>query len=201
MLKRILFILGLFLCLSPAFALAQELAHPDLSKLPKEQQIEVAKIVQEKLNATSAIPGISNPQKVGEWLGVGKQVADLIPIFAEKTGIAADKVLNSFSGKVLLTIVLVHFFWAKAMGLLIFIFAPLIWLKLFRKLYLVKTSECIVHPNPIMRAIGFTKSMTTYKNVGQAFEEASEGATVIGFLFVAAGIASLIIPICVILFG
>ena len=199
MLKRLfrLLLTTSFLCVP---LLAQELARPDLSSLPKDQQIEIAKIIQEKKDAAKT-SFVSTPEKVGEWVGVGKQIAELVPVFAEKTGIAADKVLSSFSGKVLLMIVLVHFFWAKLMGAIILIFGPLLWLKIFRQLWLVKSSECIVHPNPVMRAFGFTKRLTTYKNIGLAFEEASEGATIVGVVFVLAGIVILIVPICAILFA
>ena len=95
--------------------MAQDTSRADLSNLSKDEQLQVLSKVEEfKKSHSGPLTSTSTPQQVSQWVDIGKQVADLIPVFAES--IAADKVLNSFSGKVLLAIVLVHFFWAAAIA-------------------------------------------------------------------------------------
>lgn len=155
LLRSLLLILTLPLALA-----AQDTSHVDLSKLTKEEQANViAMVAQKETNAT-----ISNPAKVSEWVALGSKVADLIPVFAEKTGIAADKVLSSFSGKVLLTIVLVHFFWSKIAGLILIFFGLPMWWMWFRRMFLLDTMTSVVHPNPILAWFGRKQTLTTYKS-------------------------------------
>ena len=155
LLKSLLLILTLPLALA-----AQDTSHVDLSKLSKEEQANViAMVAKQETNNT-----VSNPARVSEWVALGSKVADLIPVFAEKTGIAADKVLSSFSGKVLLSIVLVHFFWSKIAGLLLpFICLPMWWMW-FRRMFLLSEMTRVIHPNPILAWFGRTKCLTTYKS-------------------------------------
>lgn len=161
MIKK-LFVALILVCSIPL--LAQDTSRADLSKLTKEQQIEVLGQVEAKAKANA--PGmqqVSTPEQISKWVGLGKEVAELIPVFAEKTGIAADKVLNSFSGKVLLSIVLVHFFWGKAVGLLVLIIGIPLWWRWFRNMFLLGEYTQAVHPNPILAWFGCTKTLKTYK--------------------------------------
>lgn len=158
MLKRFLIFL-IILVVPYAYTQAQDTSRADLSNLTKEQQVEVLKIVQEKVKERN---GGTTPEQASKWIGLGKEVAELIPVFAEKTGIAADKVLNSFSGKVLLAIVLVHFFWSKIAGILLLTIGTFVWWKWFKNMFLLASQERIVHPNPILAFFGRTKTVSTY---------------------------------------
>jgi hypothetical protein len=152
---------SLLLCLALPLAMAaQDTSHVDLSKLSKEEQANVIAMVAKQETSNT----VSNPAKVSEWVALGSKVADLIPVFAEKTGIAADKVLSSFSGKVLLTIVLVHFFWSKVAGLLLLFFGLPMWWMWFRRMFLLDEMTSVVHPNPILAWFGCSKTLTTYKS-------------------------------------
>ena len=152
---------SLLLCLALPLAMAaQDTSHVDLSKLSKEEQANVIAMVAKQETSNT----VSNPAKVSEWVALGSKVADLIPVFAEKTGIAADKVLSSFSGKVLLTIVLVHFFWSKVAGLLLLFFGLPMWWMWFRRMFLLDEMMSVVHPNPILAWFGCSKTLTTYKS-------------------------------------
>ena len=152
---------SLLLCLALTLAMAaQDTSHVDLSKLSKEEQANVIAMVAKQETSNT----VSNPAKVSEWVALGSKVADLIPVFAEKTGIAADKVLSSFSGKVLLTIVLVHFFWSKVAGLLLLFFGLPMWWMWFRRMFLLDEMTSVVHPNPILAWFGCSKTLTTYKS-------------------------------------
>ena len=152
---------SLLLCLALPLAMAaQDTSHVDLSKLSKEEQANVIAMVAKQETSNT----VSNPAKVSEWVALGSKVADLIPVFAEKTGIAADKVLSSFSGKVLLTIVLVHFFWSKVAGLLLLFFGLPMWWMWFRRMFLLDKMTSVVHPNPILAWFGCSKTLTTYKS-------------------------------------
>jgi hypothetical protein len=144
---------------------AQTTDRADLSSLPKDKQLEILQQVEAAKKATSggSITTQSTPEQVSKWLGLGKEVAELIPVFAEKTGIAADKVLNSFSGKVLLSIVLVHFFWNKLIAILLLTVGVFVWWQWFKRLFLRDKCEQIVHPNPVMAWFGFTKTLVSYK--------------------------------------
>jgi hypothetical protein len=147
----------------------------DLSALNDQQRADIIKQVADtKAKAASPIESVT-PTKVAEWIGVGKEVAELIPVFAEKTGIAADKVLDSFSGKVLLTIVLVHFFWTKMMGIAILSIGIPLWYRWFRSMFLIKEHTVEYNQNPFMRWIGFNKrTVQSYsfsegmRNIGSA---------------------------------
>lgn len=146
---------SLLLCLALPLAMAaQDTSHVDLSKLSKEEQANVIAMVAKQETSNT----------VSEWVALGSKVADLIPVFAEKTGIAADKVLSSFSGKVLLTIVLVHFFWSKVAGLLLLFFGLPMWWMWFRRMFLLDEMTSVVHPNPILAWFGCSKTLTTYKS-------------------------------------
>ena len=152
---------SLLLCLALPLAMAaQDTSHVDLSKLSKEEQANVIAMVAKQETSNT----VSNPAKVSEWVALGSKVADLIPVFAEKTGIAADKVLSSFSGKVLLTIVLVHFFWSKVAGLLLLFFGLPMWWMWFRRMFLLDEMTSVVHPNPIFAWFGCSKTLTTDKS-------------------------------------
>jgi hypothetical protein len=124
----------------------------DLSKLPEEKRSEI--LQQVKIS--------EKKQEVSSWIDLGKQVADLVPIFAEKTGIAADKVLNSFSGKILLAIVLVHFFWNKIIGIFLLIVGIPTWWHWFKCMFLKERSEQIIHPNFFLAWLGRKKTLNSY---------------------------------------
>jgi hypothetical protein len=158
---RRLFLISIFLF--GGMLVAQDrLNTADLSSLPKEKQLEIQQAIEAAKKSTTGV-GQSTPEQVSRWVGLGKEVAELIPVFAEKTGIAADKVLNSFSGKVLLTIVLVHFFWGKLIGILLLTVGTQFWWQWFKRMFLREKCEQVVHPNPILAWFGFTKTLTTYK--------------------------------------
>ena len=147
--------------------MAQDTSRADLTQLTKEQQLEVLTNVAEKAKANAAnmanqTPQMPSTEKVSRMVDVGKQVAELLPIFAEKLGTSADMVLKSFAGKVLLLIVLVHFFWTKIAGISILVFGLTFWWKWFRKMFLLKEQTCVIHPNNILAWFGCTKTVTTY---------------------------------------
>ena len=179
---------SLLLCLALPLAMAaQDTSHVDLSKLSKEEQANVIAMVAKQE---------TNPAKVSEWVALGSKVADLIPVFAEKTGIAADKVLSSFSGKVLLTIVLVHFFWSKVAGLLLLFFGLPMWWMWFRRMFLLDEMTSVVHPNPILAWFGCSKTLTTYKSFVDISCDEGDGF----FLVVSvAALAAIIIGVAAIL--
>lgn len=92
-------IIMMFVLTFPAYAADSVQSNIDLSGLNDQQRADIIKQVADtKAQATSPMESVT-PASVAEWIGVGKEVAELIPVFAEKTGIAADKVLDSFSGK------------------------------------------------------------------------------------------------------
>jgi len=134
----------------------------NLKGLTEQQQLEIKMAIEQKKQASTT----NTPAKVSEWLGIGKQVAELIPVFAEKTGTAADRVLTTSSGKILLAIVLVNFFWSKLAALgLIFIVIPM-WWSWFKKMFLLDKQEVTIHPNKILAFLGFNKRLVTYKTMG-----------------------------------
>lgn len=154
-------ILALLMCfVIPGFT--QDTSSINVRDLPKEKQLQLAQQAEQMRKETSngsILAQDTTPEQVSKWLGLGKEVADLIPIFAEKTGIAADKVLNSFSGKVLLSIVLVHFFWAKLIGILILTVGVFIWWKFFQNMFLIESKEQVIHPNPLLGWMGIKKTL------------------------------------------
>lgn len=160
---RRLFLISIFL-FGGMLSAQDRVNSADLSGLPREKQLEIQQAIEAAKKSSTGI-GQSTPEQVSKWVGLGKEVAELIPVFAEKTGIAADKVLNSFSGKVLLTIVLVHFFWGKLIGLLLLLIGTQFWWQWFKRMFLREKCEQVVHPNPILAWFGFTKTLTTYKSL------------------------------------
>lgn len=162
MIRRIFFI---FCLLIGGTLVAQDRVNAaDLSSLSREKQLEIQQAI-EAAKKDSGIKAVSTPEQVSKWLGLGKEVAELIPVFAEKTGIAADKVLNSFSGKVLLSIVLVHFFWNKLIAILLLTVGLPLWWQWFKRMFLREKCEQIIHPNPVMAWFGFTKTLTSYRSL------------------------------------
>lgn len=173
----------------------------DLSSLPREKQLEI----QQQIEAAKKNSGVitqSTPEQISKWVGLGKEVAELIPVFAEKTGIAADKVLNSFSGKVLLAIVLIHFFWSKFIGLLLLTVGTQIWWAWFKRMFLREKCEKVIHPNPIMAWMGFTKTLSIYKPIRNLSGDRYKLANVDTFWLGVAlfSLAALVIPSLFVLF-
>jgi hypothetical protein len=146
---------------------AQTTDNADLRNLTKEQQLVVLQKVEElkKENPGAQAVKPTTPEQASKWIALGKDVAELIPVFAEKTGIAADRVLNSFSGKVLLTIVIVHFFWSKLIGICILLFGLPIWWHWFRNMFLVESQTATAHPNTFLAWFGLTKRTTIYASL------------------------------------
>lgn len=193
MLKRIALAVALMFGLGLT---AQDTSQINVRDLPKEKQLQLAQQA-EQMRKESNTGGVlaqgTTPEQVSKWLGLGKEVAELIPIFAEKTGIAADKVLNSFSGKVLLSIVLVHFFWTKLVGLLLLTVGPQLWWRWFRKMFLLVKQEVIVHPNKILAFLGFKKTLNTYGRIGETVGGRAETVETVWL-----GVAIVSLGVCVV---
>jgi hypothetical protein len=192
--KWLLALCAVFLFSFSAFAQVGDKA--DLSGLSEQKRAEIQKIVADtKASEASGrkIPDVSTPQKLGEWVGVGTQIAELIPIFAEKTGIAADKVLNSTAGQILLTIVLVKFFWAKIMGILFFTVGFYVWWRMFNRVFLVKNIKKVPHANGTLANWGFHQSQfeyNTWAEVRSVYE-----TDVFPWIFAVAGILNILFGI------
>jgi hypothetical protein len=149
----------------------------DVTNLSDQQKATVIKAVADLKAEKSTVVAnaVSTPEKVGEWVKIGSQVAELIPVFAEKTGIAADKVLNSTAGQILLAIVLVQYFWAKIMGVLFFSIGTYVWWRMYRSSVRVASVEKVEHPNSFLNWIGLRRSNFTYYSASQSAEILTNG--------------------------
>ncbi len=132
----------------PCFAQSNVGNKADLSGLTDEQKLEVLQQIEKK--KAPASPASVDPKKVAEWLNVGEQVAGLVPIFAEKTAIAAQAVLDSTPGRILLGIVLLKMFWGKLMGIFFLTVGLAVWWHMFKKTFLIKEVLYQPHPNPYL---------------------------------------------------
>ena len=169
-------IIMMFVLTFPAYAADSVQSNIDLSGLNDQQRADIIKQVADtKAKATSPMESVT-PASVAEWIGVGKEVAELIPVFAEKTGIAADKVLDSFSGKVLLSIVLVHFFWSKMMGVIVLSLGIPLWYKWFRSMFLIKERAIEYNQNPFMRWVGFNKRTNQFYSFSEGMRNIDSDA-------------------------
>jgi hypothetical protein len=157
--KKLLFIIFL-----SCNIFAQDTSQVYLNGLSKEQQALIIAQVEKAKNEAKQ-PSVSTPQQVDQWVNTGERVAKLLPIFAKELGVAADQVLNSFSGKVLLAIVLFHIFWTKIFGILMLTFGPMFWWAFFKRMFLIEKQEVIVHPNPIFAFFGRQKKLTSYHSL------------------------------------
>ncbi len=182
-----------------AFFLAFALACPvfagigdsaSMEGLSEQQKAQILQVIADK-KAEKTTPNLSTPEKVGEWVGVGTQIAQLIPVFAEKTGIAADKVLNSTAGQILLAIVLIKYFWAKICGILFLTVGFYVWWKMFKRVFLVKSIEVLPHPNATLASWGWTKTKTEYQGFQEARKCFNENEA-LGWIFSIAGLLNII---------
>ena len=193
MFKRLALAMALMFGLGLA---AQDTSNINVRDLSKEQQAQLI-LKAEEMRKEGKGGGIlaqgTSPEQMSKWLGLGKEVADLIPIFAEKTGIAADKVLNSFSGKVLLSIVLVHFFWTKLVGLFLVTVGPAIWWKWFRKMFLLVKQETLPHPNKVLAYLGLSKTYSTYSRIGETVGSHADAVETVWL-----GVAIISLGVCVV---
>lgn len=157
--------------------------------LSEQQKAQILQVIADK-KAEKTTPNLSTPEKVDEWVGVGTQIAELIPVFAEKTGIAADKVLNSTAGQILLAIVLVKYFWAKLCGILFLTVGFYVWWKMFQKVFLEKSITYTPHPNGILNWFGVRQKTIARYSINEAKENYDE--TVWFWIFAIAGLLNII---------
>lgn len=141
----------------------------NMDGLTDQQKAEILKnIADAKAKSDGSVVGSVDPKKVAEWVGVAEQVAGLLPVFAEKTGIAAQKVLDSTPGRILLSIVLIKMFWGKIMGIFFLTFGMYAWWYMFKRTFLIKSITLTPHPNGILRWFGIRQQTTERYSVSEA---------------------------------
>lgn len=161
MFKRVAMLAVLSIC--AGFLYAQQTV-VDMSDVPPEKRQEILKVIEQNKSPESKAKETFSPENVSKYVAIGKEIAELIPIFAEKTGIAADKVLNSFTGKVLLTIVLFKVFAKTIFGILLLALGPLIWWRWFKHMFLLTSYEVKEHPNKLLAFFGKKQVVKTFSS-------------------------------------
>lgn len=146
------------------FGLAQANAPAtaDMAGLTEQQRLEILQQIEKAKKPETQ--SVVDPKKVAEWLSVGQQVAGLVPIFAENTAIAAQKVLDSTPGQILLTIVLVKMFWGKIMGIMFLTVGLAFWWHMFKKVFVIKEVTYQSHPNPYLSKWFGLRQKTVVRN-------------------------------------
>lgn len=143
----------------------------DMTGLSEKQKLEILQQIENaKVEKTPEAESVVDPKEITEWLNVGKQVAGLVPILAENTMIAADKVLESTTGRILLSIVLVKMFWAKLVGIFFFTFGLAAWWHMFKKVFIIKDVVYAPHPNTILNWFGLRQKTVTRNNLDEIKE-------------------------------
>jgi len=171
----------------------------DLNGLNEQQKLEILQQI-ERVKAekdTSASSSVT-AEEVSEWLKVGQQVASLVPIFAKETCIAAQNVLDSTPGRILLGIVLVKMFWAKIVGLFFLTIGIFTWWRIFYVTYVIKKIVYSPHPMFVFNWLGF-RQKTVVRNTAKEIREMADDNNVFFWIFLLTGAVILlcgIIGIC-----
>lgn len=140
----------------------------DMTGLSEKQKLEILQQIENaKTEKTSGDESVVNPTEIAEWLKVGKEVASLVPVFAQETCIAAQNVLDSTPGRILLGIVLVKMFWAKLVGIFFFTFGLAAWWHMFKKVFIIKDVVYAPHPNTILNWFGLRQKTVTRNNLDE----------------------------------
>lgn len=108
----------------------------------KAKLVQMAEQMKEEATRAEKTSQLS-PEKVNEWVELGKNIALAFTTVAKELGVAADQFLNSTTGKVTLVLILWKVAGQDILGftigvMFLFTFVPL-WIYFFRRLCLMKS--------------------------------------------------------------
>jgi len=99
--KKTILVLSFVLIFATAGFAQQQSVKIDTSELTEEQKAQlVLQIEQMKKNNSPLQPENLSTEKVNEWVNLGKNIALAVTTVAKELGVAADKFLESTTGKI-----------------------------------------------------------------------------------------------------
>jgi hypothetical protein len=126
--------------------------NPDLSDLTDEEKAKIvleAKKLKDERSPLSKVDIQSTPQKVNEWIDVGKNLGVALMSTAKELGVAMDTFLSSKTGQMATYVILWKLLWKDVLGvivggLMLLSFNPM-WFYFYRRMCIVK-SKTVTYP-------------------------------------------------------